>query len=219
MTKTFFARIFTVLSVALLAACGGDGEGMSLPATATEVKFAFDRAPVIFENYFFEVATYGRASDPDTVMEWHQTSDKDPYRLVIRYKGSTIYDKTLWAIYQIHGTTTDGTNLIIVTEYPSPGGISGESVVFLNGAKVPVLQSLPVDFGQYGHFPAAVREIREYREGWLIIFATLRSRGDYYVNRWAMYHPVTREFIDCGELDSNRDSSWGPSSSSTCVRR
>lgn len=186
-------------------------------ATAVEVKESFDQAPQMLQNYFAQSARERGLVE----MEYLQDDDfKDPWHLVIHYKGEVIYDKILWAIYQVHGITSDGTDVIVVTEYESPGSWSGVSVVFVNGEIIPLLQSLPVNFGQRGDSPAAVREIREYQDGWFIIYATLRARGDYDARRWAMYHPGSKEFVDCGELNSNRDpTSWGPSASPLCVLR
>lgn len=210
-----FRAALVALSLAFVAACGGGDESSVPLKTAAEVKAAFEQAPRILKNYF----SIEKANDPDTEMEYLQANDREPWHLVVRYKGAVVYDRALFAIYTANGTMADGTDVIVLNEHQSPGDWSGTSVVFVNGVKVPVLQSLPVNFGQYGYFPAAVREIREYGDGWFIIYARISGRGGYYVNRWAMYRTWSGEFIDCGELDSNREPSWGPGLSPVCVRR
>lgn len=213
-------NFFSVFLLSLLAACGGGGDDeLSVPlATAVDVKVAFDTAPQLVNNY--SVQTSAERGNVEMVY-LDQSTSNDPYHLIVRYKSTTIYDKAIWGIYSLHGIASDGTDMILLSEYSSPGSWSGESVVFINGEKVPAIQFLPVRFSGKDYpatdYPAAVRDIREYRDGWLIIFATIYARGGYYVNRWAMYRPRSGEFVDCGELDSEREPSWGPSVSMACV--
>ncbi|MFZ3031914.1 MAG: hypothetical protein WA082_02675 [Candidatus Moraniibacteriota bacterium] len=93
------------------------------------------------------------------------------------------------------------------------------SNVSIEGSLPSQLQSIParVDGQDYS---APVLDIREY-EGWLILYASLRAIApmDWRVERWVMYHPETKQFIDCGETGSIRPPSWGPAVSDLCVQR
>lgn len=214
-----FASLFAFIATLLLAACGGGGDAGDEPlplANATEVKAAFDQAPRILENYFSQSAV-DRGNVEMIYLE--PSGLNDPWHLVVTYKKNKIYDNTMWAIYNRHGIAKDGTDVVLLSEYTSPGDWSGSSVVFIDGEKAPSFQSLPADFGQYGNIPATIRDVREHKDGWLIIQAVLAGRGGFYINRWAMYRPSTKEFIDCGEFESNRHSDWGPPASPVCVRK
>lgn len=92
------------------------------------------------------------------------------------------------------------------------------SKVLVGGTLVSELQQIAVHIDGQDYL-APVLDIREY-EGWLLVYASWRAYStDWRVERWVMYHPETRQFVDCGEVGSIRPSSWGPAVSSSCVQR
>jgi len=117
---------------------------------------------------------------------------------------------------EYRGVTSAG--VPIVLKIVSTYRLAATSTVLVGWVFPPEIQMLPVSYTGYPDEPVAVRDIREYRDGWLIIYAAWGTYG-LSINRWAMYRPITKEFIDCGELGSNREPSWGPPASSVCVRK
>lgn len=182
------------LCVALLSACGGGGEGdgqTPLPASVAEVKMAFDAAPQVLQSYGYELQTQGRSSNPDTVME--RSGNLNNPRLVITYKGKVIYDETRgWGIYDAHGFAADGTYLILLIEH-SAGSYEGVPVLFINGKRT----DLP--FGMRG----VLRDIRNYPDGWLILYSTEGSIRSARITSWfSVYNLRTTEFVSYGEYVS-----------------
>lgn len=206
--------LLALLSAFLFIACGG-GDDAPLP-TATEVKAVYDAAPPVLQSWYSQPAS----ARGEVVMTQYRPdfSLSQPFRLVVAYKGKTIYDERRWLITERHAIMSDGTDVTIVTAYDEPSvSISGVSAVFINGEKIAKLQSLPVRITGQDR-SAAVRDIREWRDGWLLIYASYSAQNGS-ISRWAMYHPKTGDFVDCGELGSNRWPDWGPSVSSVCQYR
>lgn len=107
-----------VVSLFAFTACGGGGEDKNdLPlSTAQEVKAAYDAAPLLTNNWFAQ----SPAQQGKVKMEYPGLGTDPNWRLIIHYDGASVYDKTLWAIYQRHGVTARGDDFIVVTEYESP---------------------------------------------------------------------------------------------------
>ncbi len=206
--------LLALVSALLIAACGG---GDSVPLdNAAEVKTTFDAAPSRLQSWYSQ--SKEERGDVQMMLYPVDLFLPEPFHLVVSYRGRIIYDEQRWLITERHAVMSDGTDVVVVSEHVSAGDWSGSSIVFINGEKITRLQSLPVPIsGQ--DYPAAVRDIREYRDGWIMLVASLNGRGGYYVYRWAMYHPKTGEFVDCGEYGSNREPSWGPPMSSICRQR
>lgn len=208
------SRLFSLVFALLVAACGG-GDDTPLP-TAVEVKAAYDAAPPVLQSWYAQPAS----ARGDVVMTQYRPDFTltQPFRLVVSYQNRTIYDERRWFITDRHAIMSDGTDVLLVTAYDEPSvSISGTSVVFINGEKLAKLQSLPVRITGQDR-SAAVRDIREWRDGWLLIYASYSAQQGL-IGRWAMYHPKTGEFVDCGEFGSSRWPDWGPSAPDICLYR
>lgn len=205
--------LLALLSAFLLIACGG-GDDTPL-STAAEVKTAYDAAPSVLESWHAQ----SKEEQGDVVMMQYRPDFtlQEPFRLVVFYQGRTIYDERRWLIGQGHMIMSDGTDVVLINEYAGSRD-SGNSVVLINSQRPTAIQSLPVQVpGQ--DYVAAVRDIREWRDGWLIISASYIAPWGSTINRWVMYHPKKQEFVDCGELGSNRHPDWGPAASPICRYR
>lgn len=215
-----FARLAVLFAATLIAACGGSDEPEVPFATATDVKAAYDAAPQIMSDYFSGRGT----KNPLVYMRYLKQGEpgnfREPWHFVIQYGDKVIYDNAVTFPYADHGVAFKGVDLIVVREHSSsPNLPATKSVVFVNGERIQVLESISVNMGASGILPAVVYDVREYR-GWLIIYA---GKGVYNapwrVERWVMYHLESKTFVDCGEYGSNRHPDWGPSAPSVCERR
>ncbi len=215
-----FRIALTMLCLSLLAACGGGDENSVPLSTAEEVKMAFDKLPVILGDYGYTMPD--EASTADVQMRSIYDPLNKRWDAVVTFRGVILQ--------KVHGNPngdyTPGVSLMwggssygiitIVTEYTPAQDWSGSSRVFLDDREIESLRYIRTNLGE-GH-DAAVREIREYHDGWFIVRATFQGdKGS--IQRWVMYQPVTQELIDCGEYGSNREPSWGPSLSPACLRR
>jgi len=117
--------------------------------------------------------------------------------------------------FEFRGVTSTGVPVVLTLRFVYRS--TPTSKVSVDGTLVPELQQIlaRIDGQDYS---TPVLDIREY-QGWLLIYASLRAYGaDWQVERWVMYHPKTKQFVDCGEVGSIRPSEWGAAVSSSCVQ-
>lgn len=118
--------------------------------------------------------------------------------------------------FEFQGTTSMGVPVVLTLR--SIYRVQTASKVLVGGTLVPELQQIMAHIDGQDYL-TPVLDIREYG-GWLLIYASNRAYSmDWRVERWLMYHPETKQFIDCGEVDSLRPASWGPAVSDLCVQR
>lgn len=117
--------------------------------------------------------------------------------------------------FEFQGTTSTGVPVVLTLRFIYR--VQTASKVLVGGTLVPELQQIMAHIDGQDYL-TPVLDIREYG-GWLLIYASNRAYSmDWRVERWVMYHPETKQFVDCGEIDSIRPSSWGAAVSSLCVQ-
>lgn len=193
MTMKQFIYGVTMVLVVALSGCGSSGSSGSLdgnsvvesPLSAAEVKTSYDAAPWLLHSYFFEIASFGKSSNPDTVTT---SSNYLGTQLTIVYRGAEIYNETHgWGVYMSHGFMRDGTYIILLREY-NEGSYSGVTRFFINGKEVALSLQYPVN------------DIREYGEGWLIFQCQNGSiRSASISANWVMFKPGTLEIKQFGD--------------------
>lgn len=119
--------------------------------------------------------------------------------------------------FESRGVTSAGVPVVLMLRFYYR--LVPTSKVSVGGTLVPELQQILARFDGRD-FPAPVLDIREY-EGWLLLYASLRpyTGFNWRVERWVMYHPETKQFVDCGEVGSIRPAELGPAVPSSCVQR
>ncbi len=181
----------TLIFIAMLAACGGGGDDIpAMPfSTAAEVRAAF-----LNESESRRILPYvGEPVGPEP------QSMADPSDIEFR------------------GVTSAGVPVVLTLRFRYR--LTPISKVSVGGILVPELQQISARIAGQDYL-APVLEIREYKAGWLLIYASLRAyQMNWWAERWVMYHPGTKQFIDCGEDGSIRPPEWGPAVSPVCVQR
>lgn len=207
-----FAAAFPIFAILVLAAalsgCGGGGEEYD----AADARADYRRSPELLGDWFAQSsAERGRIE-----MAYGLPSD-GRLSLYIWHAKRRVYEGTGVSITGSHGITSYGHDVVLVREVSQPGDPTVTSTVLINGAKIPRIQSLVAPLADYSVVVPIV-DIRERLDGGLTLSAELVV-GQYTIRRWAIYWPLDGSLVDCGELDSVRDPSWGPGMSSECLRR